>query len=169
MKTRARLSALGFEADIANLEADYHLEIIGGRKIKLRRGEAESLMEGLTNSLPETEEELPWFPLPNREGEYTEFVISRGLLSGGCIPQRIFDAQGPGRPIELPGPVGDLCRSVGGVSVLASMMECSVDAISQWAKGQRHPSGPARVLANRIAEEFGRPPLSWKVVLPEDS
>lgn len=168
MKTRARLSATGCKADIANLEADYHLEIIGGRKIKLRRGEAESLMEGLLNTLPQNKEEVPWFPLPNREGEYTEFVISRWLLSDGCIPERIFDAKGPGRPIELPGPIGDLCRSVGGVSALASMMECSVDAIAQWAKGQRHPSGPARVLMSRIAEEFGSPALSWKVALPED-
>jgi DNA-binding transcriptional regulator YiaG len=41
------------------------------------------------------------------------------------------------------------------------MMQCSVDAISQWAKGERQPSGPARVLMNRIAEEYGLPTMTW--------
>jgi hypothetical protein len=161
MKQQARLLAIGDNAAIENMEADYFLEILGGRKIKLRKPEMLTLADALLSALPATKEAVTWFPLPDRTGEYTEFALTKGLLSEGCIPERLFDAPGPGRPIELPGHLGTLCRAVGGVTKLAEMMQCSVDAISQWAKGERQPSGPARVLMNRIAEEYGLPTMIW--------
>ena len=169
MNKRARLIAIGEDESIASMEADYYLEIIGGRKIKLRMPEVHSLANALVDVLPATEEEVPWFPLPDRKGEFTEFTITKRLLSEGCLPERVFDAPGPGRPIELPGPLGKLCRVVGGVTKLAEIMECSVDAIGQWAKGDRQPSGPARVLMNRIAEEYDLPTMKWNTPsVPKD-
>ena len=159
MKQQARLLAIGDNAAIENMGADYFLEILGGRKIKLRKPEMLTLADALLSALPATKEAVTWLPLPDRTGEYTEFALTKGLLSEGCIPERLFDAPGPGRPIELPGHLGTLCRAVGGVTKLAEMMQCSVDAISQWAKGERQPSGPARVLMNRIAEEYGLPTM----------
>jgi hypothetical protein len=161
MNKQARLIALGDDTALANMEGDHYLEIIGGRKIKLRMPEVYTLADALLSALPASEEEVRWVPLPDRTGAFTEFAITKQLLSEGCIPERVFDAPGPGRPIELPEPLGTLCRAVGGVTKLAEMMQCSVDAISQWAKGERQPSGPARVLMNRIAEEYGLPTMTW--------
>ena len=163
MDKQARLIAIGDDEAIANLEADYYLEIVGGRKIKLRLGEIHRLVD----SLDASGKEIFWSSLPDRRGEFAEFAVTKWLIKDGCVPERVFDATGPGRPIELPGPLGKLCRMVGGVTKLAEMMECSVDAISQWAKAERQPNGPARVLMNRIAEEYGLPIMTWAARPPE--
>ena len=162
MTKHARLIAIGDKTALETMTADYYLQILLGRKIKLRIPEMHKLLDTLVSiSEAEGKEELFWSALPDHTGEYYEFPLSKRVLGDEVIPERIFDAPGPGRPIELPGPIGNLCRAVGGVSLLAEMMECSVDAISQWAKGERQPSGPARVLMNRIAEEYSLPTIKW--------
>jgi hypothetical protein len=161
MNKSARLLAIGDKEEIAKMEADYFLEIFGGRKIKLRLPEVQNLFVSLSSMMEAEGKELFWTPLPDQAGECCEFTTSKWLLQEGCIPERIFAAPNPGRPIAQSGPLGKLCRAVGGVTKLAEMMECSVDAIGQWARGDRQPSGPARVLMNRIAEEYGLPTMTW--------
>ncbi len=48
-----------------------------------------------------------------------------------------------GRPVSLPGPLGDLARAVGGVAALGALLAVSPRTIRQWAHGERALRGPA--------------------------
>lgn len=56
----------------------------------------------------------------------------------------------PGRPIELPGVLGDLARAVGGAEVLASTLRVSPRTIRDWAHSGSIP-GPAQVLVDQLS------------------
>jgi hypothetical protein len=54
----------------------------------------------------------------------------------------------PGRPITLPGPLGDLARKVGGVGVLARQIGVDPRTVRAWATGRQTPSITAQNLIN---------------------
>jgi hypothetical protein len=51
-----------------------------------------------------------------------------------------------GRPIELPGPLGDLARAVGGRAKLAELIGVSARTITRYGDGSRQPTRPVRIL-----------------------
>jgi DNA-binding transcriptional regulator YdaS (Cro superfamily) len=56
-----------------------------------------------------------------------------------------------GRPVELPGPVGELARAVGGTAALSALLGVSARTLQRWAKAA--PPRTARILLERIAAE----------------
>ena len=67
-----------------------------------------------------------------------------------------------GRPIELPGPLGDLARKVGGVKDLAMLWRVSPRTIYDWAHQRRNPEGPAQLLIEGACQRHGIAPPTWK-------
>lgn len=133
-----------------NLEGTrYYLQVDGHPRIRMELVEASELGQA-AQEMPSVE----WLPIPGvKDSESLRFPVTADIRP--MIPARAFQDLRAGRPIEIPGPIGELCVRVGGVKALAAMMECTVEAIERWARETRMPSGPARVLMQRIGEEYG--------------
>ncbi len=68
---------------------------------------------------------------------------------------------GPGRPIELTGPLGELAERMGGVNQLADAIGVTPRAIQRWHNGERQPSKTTcRLLAIIAKQHKVKPPFS---------
>ena len=68
---------------------------------------------------------------------------------------------------RLPGPVGDLCRAVGGIKALSQELSCAPRAIERWALGETRPLGLARVAVAYTMQRYGIDPKPWLDSLEE--
>ena len=127
----------------------YYFQVDGHPRVRITLEESSSLALAA-----QEEQSVDWVPSCGAgKEESLRFQLTDELLD--MLPPRAFDELRAGRPIEIPGPIGILSHRVGGVKMLAGMMQCSVETIERWAKGSRKPSGPARVLLARIGDDYG--------------
>ena len=67
-----------------------------------------------------------------------------------------------GRPIEMPGPIGELARTVGGVQALCDLLGgVAPSTVRRWAIGETEPGGPAHALLARLLDEH----LGYRIIL----
>ncbi len=68
---------------------------------------------------------------------------------------------GAGRPITLPGPIGNLARKMCGVQVLCDRLGgVAPSTVRRWANGEIQPQGPARLLLDQLLAEHRIPDLA---------
>lgn len=68
-----------------------------------------------------------------------------------------------GRPIELPGVLGELARIVGGTKALAELLGVQPRTIQRWGAGRVVPESARRLLA-RVAAEHNLPVSAQKAL-----
>jgi hypothetical protein len=63
----------------------------------------------------------------------------------------------PGRPIDAPGPIGDLARVLGSWQALADHFGCTIMTVQRWAAGVYRPNLATRRELNRLAKRHRTP------------
>lgn len=61
--------------------------------------------------------------------------------------------EGPGRPIDAPGPIGDLARALGSWQELAELLGCSLMTVQRWARDIHEPNLATKRELNRLAKK----------------
>lgn len=66
-----------------------------------------------------------------------------------------------GRPITMPGPVGDLARIMGLSNLCEALMGVSTTTVRRWAHGEDTPRAAQALLLDALFRKYRIDPPSW--------